>query len=181
MTLTSTSSVDAQTAAPSPEVVHSHVRATDPAGALEAQAPMQDAPVIKDDGLAGDQLDGDEELGALEHAGPLARGGVPVLHGRVVGERGRRGRQAVEVVPADLHQCAGARGGDVGRLRRVAEDRVPLERGGGVEERALGGAEGGGGDRVRRQGLVVLREVRVQVRCGREAVDERRFASSAGL
>ena len=57
------------------------------------------------------------------------------------------------------------------------EHGIPTPRGGGVEEGAGRAALGGGGDRVGREGLVVMREVGVEVLGGGEAVDEGAFAA----
>lgn len=170
-----------QTATLGPEIIHTDIRTTDAPLTLEAQPPMQDTPVIENDGLAGLQLDGEQELGRVEDLGPDAGGAVPFLQGGVVGEDGGRGGQAVEIVPADLHQRRRRRRRDAAVRRRVHKHRVPLARRRVVVERpVLRVALRRRQDRIRRQRVVQVRMRRVQVRRRREAVDERALPALPG-
>ncbi len=111
---------------------------------------MQDAPIIENHGFTRLQLHCDQELRTLQDTGPLSRCGIPILQRGVVGETRRARRHAVEVVPADLHECRGGWRGDGRVWRRVVENRVALQAGCSVEEGAFGGAERGGRDGVGR-------------------------------
>jgi len=164
-----------------PKVVHTHIRAAHAPFALEAQPAVQDAPIVKDDRFARAEFHSQQELWGLEDTGPDSGGGVPFLQGGVVGERRRGRRVPVQVVPADLHESARRRRGRGWGWARVDEHRVPLQRGRRVEETPRGAAQRRRHDRVRRQRRVVFREVRVEVRCGGEAVYECRLATPAGL
>lgn len=108
------------------KVIHAYIGPTNPSFPLKPEATVQDAPIVEDDGLPRLEFDGEEELGRSEDVRPLPRRAVPFLQGRVVGEHGGRGREAVEIVPPDLHEGGGRRRRDGTRGRRVDEDRVAL-------------------------------------------------------
>jgi hypothetical protein len=163
-----------------PEIIHAHIGTTHPSLPLEAQPPMQHAPIIKDDRLARLQLHRDQELLVLQNARPFTRCRVPGFQGRVVRKRGRGRTDAVEVVPPDLYNGGGRRSRYCRRRRRVDEHRIPSARGGRVVEFTRRAAQRGRGDGVRAQGLIVLRKSFVQVLRGREAIDKGGLAAAFG-